>query len=94
MWTRALQQKKQPAHYVETDAYTLFTVQGRTGDPIMVDVSLNLVPVTMELDTGASVSVLSNSTYLDLHRQGQVGPLQPSSTKLKSYTSVGLLDAA
>ena len=82
---------KQPAHYVETDedeesAYTLFTVQGRTGDPIMVDVTVNSVPVTMELDTGASVSVLSNSTYLDLHCQGHVGPLQPSSTELKSYT--------
>ena len=40
----------------------------------------------MELDTGASVSVLSNTTYLDLQRQGHALPLQPSPVKLKSYT--------
>ena len=42
----------------------------------------------MELDTGASVSVLSNTTYLDLQRQGHTLPLQPSPVKVKleSYT--------
>lgn len=85
--SKAQQQKKKPAHYVEEDkdddSYSLFTIREQDCDTIIVNVSLNSVP---ELDTGASISVLSSATYLDLQRQDRVGPLQPSSVKLKSYT--------
>ena len=85
------QNKKVPAHYVQaaekTDtAYNLFTIKQQSGDPIVVHVELNSIPVKMELDTGASVSVLSYDTYQDLQCRGSMEPLQPSSVKLKSYT--------
>lgn len=70
----------------EDSAYNLFTIREQNSAPIVVEVTLNSIPVQMELDTGASVSVLSNMTYLDLQCQGQVLPLQPSLVKLKSYT--------
>ena len=40
----------------------------------------------MELDTGASVSMLSYAMYQDLQGRGSMEPMQPSSVKLKSYT--------
>ena len=88
------QQRKESAHYMESgdsdesedSAYNLFTITDPKSAPILVEVVLNSIPVQMELDTGASVSVLSNSTYLDLQRQGHALPLQPSPVKLKSYT--------
>lgn len=66
--------------------YGLYTIRDEHFEPIIVDISLNTVPVRMELDTGASVSVISHSTYLAIKRQGRDAPLQPSQVKLKSYT--------
>ena len=91
---KARQQRKESAHYMESgdsdesedSAYNLFTITDPNSAPIFVEVVLNSIPVQMELDTGASVSVLSNTTYLDLQRQGHALPLQPSPVKLKSYT--------
>ena len=88
------QQRKESAHYMESgdsdesedSAYNLFTIRDPNSAPILVEVVLNFIPVQMELDTGASVSVLSNTTHLDLQRQGHALPLQPSPVKLKSYT--------
>ena len=42
--------------------YNLFTVAGSGQDPILVEVTVNSTPVQMELDTGASLSLLSKST--------------------------------
>ena len=42
--------------------------------PIMVDVQLNGVPVSMELDTGAAVSVMSQQQQQDLFPQAQFQP--------------------
>ena len=82
------QQRKESAHYMESgdsdesedSAYNLFTIRDPNSAPILVEVVLNSILVQMELDTGASVSVLSNTTYLDLQRQGHALPLQPSSS--------------
>ena len=51
-----------------------------------LDVFLNNVPVKMELDTGASVSVINEPTYRSIQEQTSALPLQPTETKLRTYT--------
>ena len=46
------------------EAYTLFTVNSERASPIEVKVKANGVTMTMELDTGAVVSVIGEHTYL------------------------------
>ena len=52
--------------------------------PIQVDVSLNGVPVTMEVDTGAAVSVMSRRQQEELFPGAE---LQPSRILLRTYTA-------
>ena len=52
--------------------------------PIQVDVSLNGVPVTMEVDTGAAVSVMSHRQQEELFPGAE---LQPSRISLRTYTA-------
>ena len=52
--------------------------------PITVDVTVNDVPVTMEVDTGAAVSVMSRQQQQKLFPQAQ---LRPSQVVLRTYTA-------
>jgi len=91
-------------HYVEEDvttaasghnryshsSYDLFTVEGDSPNPIIMQVNLNQVPVEIEVDTGASLSLINKATYdricsrrsfaenrcasQNLHRRGSVYP--------------------
>ena len=48
---------------------------------------LNNVDVSMEVDTGAALSVISEQTYRELWPNPELAPtLQPSTVKLKTYT--------
>ena len=88
--------KPKPSHYVETEqeetpvqdaAYgELYTLRDSKCDPITMDVTLNNVCITMELDTGASASIINESTYRHIQDQGEVISLQPSLVKLRTYT--------
>ena len=51
---------------------------------ITVDVNVNDVPVTMEVDTGAPVSVMSQQQQQKLFPQAQ---LYPSQVVLRTYTA-------
>ena len=65
--------------------YNLFTVVGSDQDPILVEVTVvNTTPVQMELNTGASLSLLSKSTYEKIPSL----QLQPIDVQLKTYTEV------
>ena len=50
------------------------------------DVKVNNVDLKMELDTGASVSIISEATYNRLWPQGQAPVLQESHVRLKTYS--------
>ena len=65
-------------------AYALHTVQSK-GRPIMVGVHVQDVPLDMELDTGASKSVISEKTY---RSTWPLDPptLEPSTVSLKTYS--------
>ena len=52
--------------------------------PITVDVTVNDVPVTMEVDTGAAVSIMSRQQHRKLFPQAQ---LHPSQVVLHTYTA-------
>ena len=64
------------------EGYTLFTTIG-CGKAIVLTVNVNKVDLPMELDTGASISVISEVTDYSLFRSCK---LQPSSLSIKSYT--------
>ena len=40
-------------------SYNLFSIESQAGTPIQVDLTVNQKPLTMELDTGASCSLIS-----------------------------------
>ena len=48
----------------DTDpAYPLFNITNTSTKPLLVTVELNQSPVEMEVDTGASASLISKGTY-------------------------------
>ena len=53
---------------------------------MLVTVKVNQANLQMEVDTGASASIISEETYLRLWQKGQKPILQPSSVKLRTYT--------
>ena len=67
------------------DSYTLFSLgKDQKNDPILVTVFLNGQIIEMQLDTGASVSIISETTYKSLWSQPP--KLSPSNVKLHTYT--------
>ena len=63
----------------------MFTVRSNSEEPIM-EVHINNIPVKMELDTGASRSILSSSTYQFIDQKTDLPPLQHSNVQLWTYT--------
>ena len=75
----------------DTDpVYSLFTVSNRSAKPLRVNVQLNHTPLSMEVDTGASVSVISRKTYNKLWPSAQAPPLEYSDVRLQTYTGQAL----
>ena len=77
-----------PTHVLteDTDEYFLYNLNGSAVQPLVVTVKVNNVDLKMELDTGASVSIISEATYNRLWPQGQAPVLQESHVKLKTYS--------
>ncbi|XP_068756934.1 uncharacterized protein [Montipora capricornis] len=89
------QQGKQRVHVLDTeepdeeqDIYPLFAVSPSSHkNPYMVTVELNGLEVKMEVDTGASLSVISEDVYTQLKNiEGSSFNLQDNKLTLKSYT--------
>ena len=60
----------------------MFTTRDSSTEPIIVSVSLNQVSVNMELDTGASLSIINKDTYNQINAVITT-PITQSSVKLK-----------
>ena len=98
--------KGKKAHYVdsqvqddsnsEDDSYNMFALKGASCDPVIKQVYINGVLVDMELDTGASASIICEETYRSIADQGMFEPLQEPTIKLNTYTgeSIPLLGSA
>ena len=57
----------------------------RSKDSYKVDVSVNSAKLTMEVDTGAAVSIISQAQLRDL-LPALLSSLKPASIRLKTYT--------
>ena len=67
----------------EAEEVTLYTVGEKAANPIKVDVLVNNRSLTMELDTGAAVSIISDTTRIAVFPTDK---LLHSSVNLKTYT--------
>ena len=67
-----------------TDVFQLYTVGTKSAtQPITVELSLNGKPITMEVDTGTAVSLISERTHKALFPETKP---KKSSIVLKTYT--------
>lgn len=74
---------------MEDSPYALYCVTTHTAAPILATVKVNGVSLTMEVDTGASLSLVSEETYHQLWQLNQP-QLQPSEKVLSTYTGESL----
>ena len=76
------------AHRVEaelsSEEYPMYTVNTPTNKPLSVEVNLNGVDTKMEVDTGASVSIIAEDEFQKLRADGAT--FHPTNAKLFTYT--------
>ncbi len=70
---------------LEDSTYTLYKMTSRKCDPIMTIVTANGVELKMKVDTGASVSIISEYTYNKLWTHN-MPPLKETTLKLCTYS--------
>ena len=78
----ATQEQEQATEH-ETLGLNIFTIGGRSTRPIYADLVINGKQLTMEVDTGAAVSVISEETRKSLLSDL---PLRKSNAILRTYT--------
>ena len=90
-------QQSRSTHQVEedvsdiSDCYQLFTLQaGSQNKPLVVAVKANNCDLEMEVDTGASLSIISEATYQSLWTAEFKPPLKTTDIKLHTYTKESL----
>ena len=84
------QRSQKGIHNVDTDLtndyqlYRIYSIQGgkASSNPFVLRIQVDDQPIQMEIDTGASVSILSSETYKEKFSEK---PLQPSSVVLQTY---------
>ena len=67
-------------------SYNLFHFTEGHAQPIVVTMGVSGAEIAMEVDTGASVSIISEATYNKLWSKDQAPQLQPSHVNLETYT--------
>ena len=70
----------------ELATYTLFNVTTNVCKPLQVSLRINNADLMMEVDTGASMSLISNVTFQKLWPVRSSPALLPTKTKLRTYT--------
>ena len=88
-WKKVKDKASKQAHRLDAslssdEEYTMYTIRNRTTKPFEVKLELNGVGTTMEVDTGASVSIVSENRFKMLQEKGTT--LRPSRAKLFTYT--------
>ena len=69
-----------------SESYELFNLQESRSKPLIVTLKLNNSILDMELDTRASLSIISEKTYYSLWSIQARPKLEVSSVKLHTYT--------
>ena len=71
----------------QNSEYTLFPIKSQTANPPWRTVlTINGKQVEMEIDTGASLSLISKATYDKLQSSAALPPLKTEQIKLRTYT--------
>jgi hypothetical protein len=70
----------------DTESYPFYSFKNGRSQPYKVDVVLNDKPLQMELDTGASLSIISQKIYESLWKKENRPPLKNTNTVLQTYT--------
>lgn len=70
----------------DASEYTMYKVTSTKTKPIIAMVKMNGREMQMEVDTGASMSIISDSTYRTLQTAPHTAALQKSEVKLTTYT--------
>ncbi len=66
-----------------SEEYSLFSLPSGSRVPLLISVEINQVPIQMEVDTGASFTVISKQTYDSLFSSCAISQ---SKVQLKTYT--------
>ena len=69
----------------------LFNMPCKAPSPFMFTVQINQAKLQMEVDKGASASIISYDTFALLWSKSQRPQLRPSNRKLHTYTGEGLV---
>ena len=81
-----------PTHTVteqETTApveYPMYKCHSPNSKPLSVQLMTHDVPVCMEVDTGATLSIMSQNTFKSTWPNQSAPTIQPTSTQLRTYT--------
>ena len=67
-----------------SEEYTVHNVRRYSNDPVYVQMLINGKWLSMDMDTGAEVSIISDRTREEIFPEEK---LQPSDLKLKTYTN-------
>ena len=68
------------------ELYEAFFVGTKSSDaPIIVDVTIDKILVRMEVDTGASRSIMSESKFTSIYPPRNAPALRPASSNLRTY---------
>ena len=80
-------EETRPVHQVtqedSSEVYTMYNLPGAQLDPIQVVVWIGDQELPMEVDTGASLSIISEQTY---HSLIKAPALLPTQARLRTYT--------
>lgn len=71
----------------ETQEYMLYPLQDRTTQPLQATVKVEDQDLIMEVDTGASVTVVSEAMMGSIWGTQPAPRLQPTDVRLRTYTS-------
>ena len=64
----------------------MYSFHSSESQPLAVELQIQNVPVHMEVDTGASLSIMSHQTYSFMWSKECLPPLKPTEAKLRTYT--------
>ncbi len=84
--TAAGQQEEEEDFPEYSNLIDRITTRTPLGDPLMVTIEIEGIPVKMEVDTGATLSIMSYSTLSSTWPEALTPEIKPTQAKLRTYT--------
>ena len=79
-------QSEDTEEQVSFNMFNLFDLSKPRAEPITATLQMNRKELEMEVDTGASASVISQATYLNLWCSEEASALKETNVRLRTYT--------